>query len=211
MSNCYSIVPAAGRSQRMGSAKLLLPWGQSTVIETVLAAWRASRVANVIVVVHHDDHELAERARHAGASVVAPEVPPPDMRTSVLRGLEYLGREFAPAPTDAWLVAPADLPLLTATLIDRLIDAHVAEIAFGRESTILVPVRDGRRGHPVLFPWLFADKVQRLPANQGLNALVASCPTREIPCGGELAFDDVDTPEEYRRLYDRHNRTNDAE
>src|SRR5437868_3233433 len=96
--NCYAIVPAAGRSQRMGSAKLLLSWGERTVIETVIDAWRASRVAKVIVVVHPADHEVATLARQAGAEVVMPEAPPPDMRSSVLRGLEYVAATLAPSP-----------------------------------------------------------------------------------------------------------------
>jgi CTP:molybdopterin cytidylyltransferase MocA len=33
----FAIIPAAGRSVRMGQPKLLLPWGQTTLLEHVLA------------------------------------------------------------------------------------------------------------------------------------------------------------------------------
>ena len=39
----FAVVPAAGRSRRMGRPKLLLPWGESTIIQQVLGAWRASQ------------------------------------------------------------------------------------------------------------------------------------------------------------------------
>ena len=43
----FAIVPAAGRSTRMGRPKLLLPWSDGSMIESQLRAWRASRVAAV--------------------------------------------------------------------------------------------------------------------------------------------------------------------
>ena len=64
----FGVIPAAGRSVRMGEPKLLLPWRDGTLIEHVLAQWLASRVACVTVVVHPDDQELAAvcRARRNG-------------------------------------------------------------------------------------------------------------------------------------------------
>ena len=56
----FAVIPAAGRSQRMGQPKLLLPWGRTTVIEHVLGVWRASRVTHTVIVVHPDDKFLAE-------------------------------------------------------------------------------------------------------------------------------------------------------
>ena len=56
----FAIIPAAGRSQRMGQPKLLLPWRNSTIIEHVLAAWRASQVSHMLMVVHPADRQLAE-------------------------------------------------------------------------------------------------------------------------------------------------------
>jgi CTP:molybdopterin cytidylyltransferase MocA len=108
----------------MGQAKLLLPWGDTTVIGAVLNAWRVSRVSHVIVVVHPDDAELAARCRAGGAMVVLPEVPPPEMRVSVQVGLRYVREQFHPAEDDAWLLAPADMPLIKPSTIDQLIDAH---------------------------------------------------------------------------------------
>ena len=58
MFRSFAVVPAAGRSERMGAPKLLLPLGDSTVIEHVLAAWTASPVTRTVVVVRADDAEL---------------------------------------------------------------------------------------------------------------------------------------------------------
>ncbi len=70
----FAIVPAAGRSVRMGRPKLNLPWGESTVLEHVVQAWLASRVDRVIVVVRRDDERLDELCRSLGVEVCVPEL-----------------------------------------------------------------------------------------------------------------------------------------
>jgi len=198
----YAILPAAGRSLRMGQSKLLLPWGEATIIETVLAAWQSSRVDRIYVVTHPDDAELAAICRRAGANVAAADVPPPDMKASIQLALETVRRKEAPTERDAWLVAPADIPQLSPRLVDRLLDAHDP-----LNPHILVPVCGPQRGHPVLFPWRLAEAVARLAPNQGLNALVDRNPIRQVECPPEEAtWADIDTPEEYRHLRERHSR-----
>lgn len=191
----FALVPAAGRSQRMGQPKLLLPWGNSTVIEHLLAVWKASRVSAVVVTAHPADDELIERCNAAGAEVAVVDPPPADMKASVAAGLAHLATAYEPRPTDVWLLAPADLPRLNARLIDQVLTAH--DPAAPR---VLVPVSDGRRGHPVLFPWPLASAVGSLAADEGINALVAAAGPREIECDELAAFADLDTPDDYARL-----------
>jgi molybdenum cofactor cytidylyltransferase len=193
----FGVVPAAGRSARMGRPKLLLPWGETTLVEHVLAAWRASRVTSVTVVVHPDDAALAEICRRAGAEVVVPDCPPADMKASVGRALAWIAARHAPAAGDAWLVAPADMPGLSAALIDFVIAARDARVP-----RIVVPTSGRRRGHPVLFPWSLASEVAQLAADEGLNELVSQHALVEVNWPDETAFADVDSPEDYRRLRD---------
>jgi molybdenum cofactor cytidylyltransferase len=194
----FAIVPAAGDSVRMQQPKLLLPWRGKTIIEHVLAAWKASHVRGVAVVIRPDDHELAKVTEQAGAFLVRPPLPPPDMRTSVSFGLGEIRRLFEPAAYDAWLVAPADMPRLSPRVIDRLIAEHAAQ-----PDAALVPVAGSRRGHPILFPWHWTTRVRHLEADEGLNALRRDGLTREIDCRDLIDagdFEDIDTPQDYERL-----------
>jgi molybdenum cofactor cytidylyltransferase len=191
----FAIVPAAGRSVRMGRPKLLLPWGDRTTIEQVIAAWRASRVSSVVVVVHPDDAELAELCRRAGAEVVVASSPPPDMKASVARGLEHVRTQHAPTEGEVWLVAPADMPRLSSKVIDRLLDEQDPNF-----EQIIVPTHHGKRGHPVLFPWALATEVARLSSDAGLNRLLEDHTVISLECGPEALCADFDTPEDYRHL-----------
>ncbi len=196
----FAIIPAAGNSSRMGAPKLLLPVKDGTIIEKTLAAWQASKVYRIVVVVRPDDRQLAMVCRSHGADVFVPPVAPPEMKDSVQYGLKYIEANFAPTAEDAWLLAPADMPNLSSRVTNALISAHSSN-----RPAILVPTLGGKRGHPVLFPWTLAGDVFSLSATEGLNVLRQRHESREIPCDaiepeGAAAFCDVDTPQDYQRL-----------
>lgn len=195
MANSFVIVPAAGRSRRMGRHKLLLPWQKSTVIESVLDAWTQSRVDRVVVVLRCDDTPLIEACRAFPVDVVVPGQAPPEMKDSVRVGLDFLRQTAKPKEEDVWLLAPADMPRLNPGTIDRLLAAHSS-----RRPAILVPRDEAGRGHPVLFPWPTTIEVSSLGADQGINVLLGRHHVRYIDRPDPTIHDDLDTPEDYKRL-----------
>ena len=199
-SRYFALIPAAGSSQRMGQPKLLLALEGRPLMAWTIAAWRRSRVDHVLVVVRPDDGELAEAAGRAGAEVVIPVTPPADMKASLQAALRHIQTSHAPTGADAFLVAPADMPRLSAAIIDRLIETHHAD-----QSRIVVPLVGDKRGHPVLFPWSLAAEVFQLRDGEGLNAIVERNSPLLIACDdlialGEEPFADVDTPADWQRL-----------
>ena len=197
----FAIVPAAGQSARMGEPKLLLPLAGSPLITHVLRAWQRSRVGHIVAVIRPGDERLAEVIRTAGIELAIPATPPPDMKASIQTALRHILTRFSPTATDAFLVAPADVPGLSPGVIDALIERHLTG-----DKSILVPTIAGRRGHPVLFPWPLAAEVHSLSAGDGLDSLVRRQATLTVPCDDVVAgnginpFADMDTPEDYRRL-----------
>lgn len=172
----------------------MLPWGTATVIDAVLNAWRSAGVTRIVVVVRANDPQLAERCQSAGVLVVQPAVAPPDMKTSVRHALHAARAAFAPSPDDAWLLAPADMPRLSPTIIRQLIAAHDPAAP-----QVLIPVVGGKRGHPLLVPWRWAERVDELAENEGVNALLHRLPLRELATDDPAIRLDLDTPEEYER------------
>ena len=203
----FALIPAAGHSSRMGEPKLLLPVDGRPLVVHTIAAWQRSHVHRIVVVVRPGDDALADVIRGAldsmtmGVDLVTPGTPPPDMKASLQMALQHVERKYAPTATDAFLVAPADMPQLSAPIIDRLIALHAANSS----NKILAPSLSGRRGHPVLFPWPLASEVQALKAEEGLNAIVHRYPPNLVPCedlvaSDEYPFADIDTPEDYQQI-----------
>lgn len=181
----------------MGRPKLLLPLGATTVIDRLLTVLQQPGVCRPVVVLRADDEPLRSAVTQSGGHALPPAVAPADMRQSVERALEYIAHEYQPNPQEGWLLAPADHPLLDAGIVSRLI----ARWNVG-DCRILVPVHNGRRGHPTIFRWDLAAEVFKLPADQGLNQLMRrhAADVCEWEAGDAAVITDLDTPEDYEQL-----------
>ena len=195
----------------MGEPKLLLPFRQATIIDQVLTAWSSSQVDDVIIVCRRNDHALIERCRAHRCKIVRPDHDPPDMKASVQCALDHIEHTYQPRGDDAWLLSPADFPMLRVEVIQKLLQAFQQQRlkiddpsrhAIAPDNTIMVPVSGNHRGHPVLFSWSLAAAVRRLPANQGVNQLLRQFPVNELPVDSDSVLHDMDTPDDYRRLMD---------
>jgi len=184
----------------MGAPKLLLPWRGRPVIHHVLAAW-AESVDRVALVVRGDDWKLIAECEDLGVDLVLPQPNPHDMKASIQAGLRHLESHHRPRPTDVCLIAPADLPRLSSAAIRCVLEAHN-----DAHPATVVPVVDGKRGHPVLLPWAATAAVHDLQPHETLNSLLKRMPVREAICNDSSAFDDLDTDEDYARLVESHGR-----
>jgi molybdenum cofactor cytidylyltransferase len=159
----------------------------------------------LVLVVHPQDTEIVALGAAAGAHVVQPSIAPSEMKVSVQLALDYIS-EFAPLPTDAWLLAPADMPGLAASTIDALVEAYESSLLADPAAAprIWAPRHGGRRGHPVLFPWALSSEVAELGPDQGINALMARHEVAHVEAAADAILEDLDTPEDYARLRARH-------
>jgi molybdenum cofactor cytidylyltransferase len=194
----FALIPAAGKSTRMGCSKLALPVGARTVLEWTVAALREAAVADILVVVSPQATELAALAQKAGARVLLLPEETPDMQATVMRGLAWLEDHFHPEAADSWLLLPADHPGLNPDVIRELLRARTVRT----ECSIFVPTYAGRRGHPTLIGWQHTAELRGWPAGQGLNRFLRE--KTALTCERPVAFADIlfdlDTPEDYERL-----------
>jgi molybdenum cofactor cytidylyltransferase len=198
----FALIPAAGRSRRMGSPKLLLEVNGKTVISRVLAALGEAGLLNRLVVLHPQDELLKGEVEACGGRALVPPAPPPEMRDSIQFGFNCVADEILASgePADLhqpWLLVPADHPVIEPQTVTILL--HAAAKNPGR---IVVPTHGGRRGHPTVFAWKHALQIDQIPAGLGFNWIVeqASAEIIEIEFASSGVLVDLDTPEDYERL-----------
>jgi molybdenum cofactor cytidylyltransferase len=191
----FGLIPAAGRSRRMGTPKLLLTLNGKTILEHVVSAVRSAGVQEVVVVVAPDAEDLAQLALKAGAHVARLTEQTPDMRATCQFGLDWIEGHFQPSSADHWLLLPADHPTVRPEVIRSLMQAMNGH-------SIAVPSFQGRRGHPTLLHWRHVDGIRKMPAGQGLNVYIRhmGVETLEVDWPSEEVLRDLDTPEDYQRL-----------
>lgn len=194
--NVAAVVLAAGMSRRMGAPKLVLPWGQHTVIEQVVKTLQIAGL-ETIVVVTGGTHEQVEAAlsglevRCAFNSAYAED----DMAISLQTGLAAL-----PEDCPAALVALGDQPQMESRVARQVRQAY--EQAYEESRPVLVaPSYEMRRGHPWIIDRSLWPEVQQLAPGQTLREIFTrhAAGIRYVEVDTPTILRDLDTPEDYRR------------
>ena len=185
------ILLAAGLSTRMGEPKQLLPFGESTIVETVVDNMLAAKFDEVIVVL---GHRATEIEKLLGTRLIK-TVFNPDYRdgmlTSAQRGIR------ARKENGAFALMLVDQPFITSALIDQVIDAYVQT-----DKRITLPSYKYRRGHPVLFHRKYADDILALDVeNGGVRTLFKkhSNDIHYVTVDTDRVLRDIDYREDYER------------
>jgi molybdenum cofactor cytidylyltransferase len=188
-----AILLAAGQGSRMGGGKLLLPIGDATVVERAAKSLIDVPVADLIVVVGTYSLAIKRQLSDFPARFVLNPDPSSEMAESIRCGLKIVD----PASVEAFLVLPADMPLVSPETIRFLVDSLLAS-----DKSIAVPVFQGRRGHPVVFRSSLYETVLNFRSPQGIRPLVHGDPSKvllvEVDDEGVIA--DLDNWDDYRRL-----------
>lgn len=187
-----AIVLAAGRSARMGTQKLLLPWNGKPLIAHIVDELACSPVDRIVTVLGSDAEAVRIALAHPGVEFVRNPDATSDMLASVRCGLRAL-----PDSCAAVLVALGDQPGITRQLVAGLIN----EFHRNRRG-IVVPVHDRRHGHPLLFSARYRDEVLTRFDGVGLRGLLRSHSDDVCEHAVDMAgvLDDIDTPADYERM-----------
>jgi molybdenum cofactor cytidylyltransferase len=188
-----ALVLAAGSSRRMGGAnKLLQPVGGIAMLRRAVNAALASRCTPVLVVTGAD----ADAAQACLGGLDVQFVHNPDhasgMASSLRRGLAAL-----PADADAAVVLLADMPQIDGGHVDRLLAAFDP-----RQPKIIAPVKDGRRGNPILWPRQFFAEMMTVEGDVGAREVLQrhASQVEAVAFDDDAIFADVDTPAALEQL-----------
>jgi molybdenum cofactor cytidylyltransferase len=187
-----AVVLAAGRSDRMGQPKALLPCRRKSFLRTILETLEEAGIYEIRVVLGHGGDEiLRSEPLPDGMAVRNPRFED-GMLSSVRCGILAL-----PPGHDAFFLWPVDHPLVRIATLERLIEALAAS-ARG----IALPVHQGKRGHPALFAARLAQALLDAPDALGARAVLRERPQEleEVAVDDAGVTTDIDTPEAYRRV-----------
>ena len=191
-----AILLAAGLSNRMGTPKLLLPWGGTTVLGQVVSAFADAGLEDIVVVTGG-----ARRQTGKLLSKLAEDFPvravynqgyaAGGMLGSIQAGLSTLGSRHRAA-----LVGLGDQPQVRVETIRRICASFVQT-----NSPLVIPSHQNRRGHPWLVARPLWAEILALPlsttARDFLNAYTGQV---EYVDADESVLQDLDTPGDYARL-----------
>lgn len=188
------VILAAGQSARMGRPKLLLPWGNTSVLGHLIKQWRTLRAKQIAVVCASGDHAIQmelDRLGFPAANRIVNPTPQHGMFSSVQCAAQWLEWQ---ASLTRWAIVLGDQPHL-----ERPTLRQVLEFSAAQPSRVCQPGRKGHGRHPVLLPKAVFRQVARSTATTlkeflaGKSRKVALCELEDL--GLDM---DIDRPQDYQ-------------
>jgi xanthine/CO dehydrogenase XdhC/CoxF family maturation factor/CTP:molybdopterin cytidylyltransferase MocA len=187
----HCIVLAAGESKRMKKQKMLLPYNQKTIIETVIEKAKQSKANETWVVLGSNKEIIKSRIDYLKVNFAENNRFTEGMLSSVQCGFNAISTDV-----NAIIILLGDQPMLNSDTIDLLI-VNYRETGLG----IIIPRYNGKRGHPILIDLKYRKEINNLNPEIGLRELMQkySEDILEIEVNTENILKDIDTPEDYKR------------
>ncbi len=184
-----AVIMASGAARRMGKNKLLLQYNGKPLILHIFNLVLEQGFENLVVVTCYK--EIAEIAKDKNIKYVYNMCAEMGQSQSVRLGINSLGQ------CDGYMFFTGDQPLLDSETINKLIRSFE-----NHSNKIIVPLHNGKRGNPVIFPKKFKEELLALKGDMGGKALMNSYPEDVllVEITNEYALWDIDTPEDYEKL-----------
>ena len=188
-----AILLAAGRSERMGAFKPLLPFGKKTVIEACIDYLQEGGIEKIVVVVGHRPDEIRKQLSTSSVGFAVNPDPGSEMSASIACGVLEL-----PETTRATLIALVDHPAIPASIVT------VLKTEWEKGARLVVPTWERRGGHPVLVDLSLRQELLNLDPARGLKGLFDRHHTevRRVPVESPYIARDMDTWDDYSALYE---------
>jgi len=154
---------SAGESRRMGTPKALLPYRGSTFLQHLIEVTRHPRIGLTRIVLGAGADVIRDTLRLDKASVVIND----DWEKGQLSSIQAAVRSLAAAGTEGMILCPVDHPLVSASLVARLIEEFDSS-----GKLVALPTYKGRRGHPLIFRASLYDELLQASATVGASQVV---------------------------------------
>jgi len=157
-----AVILSGGASRRMGSPKALLTYRGRPFLEHLLDVTTHPKVGVRRVVLGAHADPISNAIALNMEEVVVNE----DWEKGQLSSIQAALRSL-PAGTEGMLLCLVDHPLISASLVDGLVQQFYATRA-----ALVLPVFEGRRGHPVIFSAALYGELEKAPQELGARSVV---------------------------------------
>lgn len=171
---------------------MLMPWGKSTVLQTVIATMQAAGVDDILVVTGGARSQVEALVGRSAQTIFNEEYAKGEMLSSIQVGLAAKMREAR-----AVLICLGDQPQVQERSVRRVRDAFLKS-----NSNIVVPSFQMRRGHPWLVARSLWDELLEMKPPQTprdfLNKHAKEIQYVEVDT--PTIIEDLDTPDDYLKF-----------
>ena len=189
------IILAAGVSSRMGQPKLIMPWGQGTVLAQVVGTFAQAGIVDIVVVTGGAREQVEDALADLSGRVPVRPVYNPNFADNGMLSSIKTGLVAQNSRTRAVLIGLGDQPQVRAGTVEHICAAYLRS-----GSHLVIPSFNNQRGHPWLVDRILWEEILALPADATPRQFIqAHAGGVEYVPGDRSILQDLDTPQEYAR------------
>jgi molybdenum cofactor cytidylyltransferase len=179
-----AIILAAGKSTRMGQPKMLMPWGDTTVLGAVIRTMQHAGVGEIVLVTN-----ALIAANMTDAKIQVVENDNGEMLESLKAGIAAV-RPSA----EAALICLGDQPQVEERSVRSVCEAYQKS-----KVNLVVPSYHMRRGHPWLIARGLWDEILHMREDETMRDLLNNHKDEilYVECDTPSILQDLDTPDDY--------------
>ena len=197
----HAVILAGGESKRMGTQnKLLVPINGKPMIALTAETIIASKASSVAAVTGFEPQKIQGAIKNSNIEFIHNRNFQNGISSSVVTAIKS-----APEDCSAILIGLGDMPKITVSHINKLIDAY--NPLEGR--AICVPTWKGKRGNPVLWARRFFPEMLQLKGDFGAKELMGKYAELvvEVEMNDNGIVIDIDTPEALEAFRNKNHRS----
>lgn len=189
------VILAAGQSSRMGRVKQLLPFNNSTLLQTAIQHALKSKAKKVYVVLGSNSEIIKDKISEDDVSIIQNLNWKEGLSSSIVSAINHI--EDSKIKPDALIVMLADQPNVDSNYINNLISKHQ-----NNQQKIIASSYGNMNGVPAIFPQKYFKKLLSLKGDKGAKILLN---TNEVDVvsytpTSTKTLNDIDSPEDYQSL-----------
>lgn len=185
---------AAGASNRMGRAKQLLPWGDSTLLGHTLEQVRKVQVQRKYLLLGSRAEQILEEVDVTGFIPLIFAGWEEGMGAGIAYAINNMINDLP--ELQGVMVTLADQPLVDTAQLEAMLSVHLES-----QKSLLACDYGSKTGVPAIISGEHLRTLQHLQGDRGASALFRNFPEQLERYVPERSLIDIDDPETYRQYY----------
>ena len=190
-----SIILAAGMSKRMKDRnKLLLQYGELTILEKTINNLSRSNINEIIIVLGHDSNNIKRALKQIKFKKVFNEYYSDGIASSIISGLKAINNS-----AKGVMICLGDMPQIKTSSYNLLIEKFYTSF---NEKKIILPTYNKKKGNPIILSSFYFNFLYKLKGDKGARDIIEKYASNIIrtEIDDEGLLKDIDNDLDYELL-----------